>query len=38
MIKNLTYFLNVSYDVPNHIKNMKLKLNLYVEKQKRQIC
>lgn len=32
--KILTYFSNLSYDVLGYLKNMKLKFNMYVEKQK----
>lgn len=32
--KILTYFSNLCYDVLGYLKNMKLKFNMYVEKQK----
>jgi hypothetical protein len=35
MMKNINYFSIISYDVLNDLKNMKLKINMYIEKQKK---
>jgi hypothetical protein len=35
MTKKLTYFSNITYGGLNYLKNMNLKFNLYMEKQKK---